>query len=105
MGASRLSDVATWDSRGVLILNPSAELNDDQLAAIASIKEVPGLLGSSLEVTLHNKVSALKDLRRHLAPSPAEARFGLPGSGGSATIVIEGGPTGLEINIHPGAPT
>lgn len=101
VGITKLSDVASWNSSGVLILHPKEVLTDEQLSAIASIEEIPGMFGSALKVKMHNKVAALKDLRKHLSPSPAESRFGaLGGSGGSATIVIEGGPTGLEINIH-----
>lgn len=100
IGASQISDVVTWNDRGELIINPKTELTEQQLAAIASIKEIPGLLGSQLEVKMHDKVAALKDLRRHLSPGLAESRFGDAGSGPrSATIVIMGGPTGLEVGV------
>lgn len=100
VGLSRLSDVVSWNDQGVLYINPKQELTEDQLSAIASIEEEPGMFGSRLRVTMHKKVDALKDLRKHLAPSLAEARFGGTGSGGgAATIIIEGGPTGLEVTV------
>lgn len=108
IGLTKMSDVATWDSDGVLILNPKASLTEDQLAAIAAIEEEPTMFGSRLKVKLHDKLGALKDLRRALSPTLAEARFGAAlgdshhGAGGTATIVIEGGPTGLEVTVKPG---
>jgi phage terminase small subunit len=101
VGLSNLSDVVSWNDQGVLYINPKQELTADQLSAIASIEEEPGMFGSRLRVTMHKKVDALKDLRKHFSPGLAESRFtGGAGSGGGATIIIEGGPTGLEVTVH-----
>lgn len=100
VGLSNLSDVVSWNDQGVLYINPKQELTAEQLSAIASIEEEPGLFGSRLRVTMHKKVEALKDLRKHFSPGLAEGRFPGAGSGGAGTtIIIEGGPTGLEVTV------
>lgn len=107
VGLTRLSDVVTWDDDGAIAIRPKRELTDDELSAIAEIEEIPGMFGTRLRVKMHKKVDALKDLRKYFSPTLAEARFGATGGGasmggGPATIIVEGGPTGLEINIKAG---
>lgn len=99
IGYANLSDVASWDGE-TLWLNPQAELTEQQLSAIAEIEEIPGMYGTRLAIKMHDKKGALVALQKHLSPSPAENRFnGGAGNGGSATIILEGGPTGLEVTV------
>lgn len=99
IGMANLSDVASWDG-DTLFLHPQAVLTPEQLSAIAEIEEIPGMYGSRLAIKMHDKKGALIALQSHLSPSPAERRFGAGGAnGGSATIILEGGPTGLEVTV------
>lgn len=58
-------DVMTWGPQGV-ILKDSAELTDEQAAAIAGVSENITQNGSSLKLKRHDKVKALELLGRHL---------------------------------------
>lgn len=99
IGFANLSDVASWDGE-TLWLEAAADLTDEQLSAIAEIEEIPGMYGTRLAIKMHDKKGALALLQKHLSPSPAENRFnGGAGNGGSATIILEGGPTGLEVTV------
>lgn len=99
IGYANLSDVAEWDG-DTLWLHPQAVLSEEQLSAIAEIEEIPGLYGTRLAIKMHDKKGALVALQKHLSPSPAENRFnGGAAGGGSATIILEGGPTGLEVTV------
>lgn len=99
IGFANLSDVASWDGE-TLWLESAADLTDEQLSAIAEIEEIPGMYGTRLAIKMHDKKGALALLQKHLSPSPAENRFnGGAAGGGSATIILEGGPTGLEVTV------
>ena len=58
-------DVMEWGPNGV-VLKDSAELTDEQAAAIAGVSENITQNGSSLKLKRHDKVKALELLGRHL---------------------------------------
>jgi Terminase small subunit len=122
-----IGDVMEWsdlESRMV----PKEDLSPEQLAAISQIQvtitEVvqqwskldkegneikPQILHRTENriVRMHPKLEAGAQFLKQLGPTDDEiARrtkgLGLPGSGGVATIVIAGGPTGLEVTVTSG---
>lgn len=63
---SDIRTVAEWDADGVRF-KPSAELTDDQAAAIASVEQVPTPHGVRVKVKLHDKPGSLRMMGDHLA--------------------------------------
>lgn len=67
-----------WGPGGVA-LRDSAELSDDEAAAVAEVSETWSENGGSRKVKLHDKVAALEKLAKHV---------GLYDDKGDTTIVI-----------------
>lgn len=97
---SNLGKVANWTAEETRLI-PKAELTAEAIAAIAEIEatEDPGEWGTKRRqrVKLHPKLPALVELLQRTEPSEAEKRrnMGLTGSG--VQVIIDGGPTGLEV--------
>lgn len=92
-----ISDVMDWDER-TASYKPRASLTAEQLAAIA---EVTFQRGNRLTVKMHDKLRAIEALQKQLSPTPQERRrMGTTGEEGGVTIIVEGGPTGIEVTVR-----
>jgi phage terminase small subunit len=96
---ANLGAVANWTANEVTLI-PKEQLTEAAIATIAEIEatEDPGEFGTKrrVRVKLHPKLPALIALLERLEPSAAERARGLTGSGG-VQLIIDGGPTGLEV--------
>lgn len=90
---ANLDDVAAWGPDGVTP-KPSDTLTPDVIAAVEQVESVPSEHGPRVKVKMHPKKAALDTLLQYLTPSPAEQRAG---SGSGVQVILEGGPTGLEV--------
>lgn len=93
---ARMSDVADWD-RGRIDVKGSAVLPESAIAAISELSSTED--GPRLK--LHPKLPALLALMERLDPSEAEKRRGVGATGSGVTLIIDGGPTGLEVPTGP----
>lgn len=72
VGFARITDYVTFDSDQVSI-KPSAELTDDQVAAISEVSDVSiGPFNRTIKFKLHNKVSALVAVLERVKPGADE---------------------------------
>lgn len=65
IGFTDMRNYSTWGSNGV-ILKQSDELTPEQTAAISEVSETISKNGGSIKFKLHDKVSALEKIGRHL---------------------------------------
>jgi hypothetical protein len=91
--------IAKVHYHGELDFKDLDEMPEEVTAAIAGVSIVPGEFGTKREIRMHPKLDALKTLLEHLAPSKAEKDQNAGGKGGGSMIIIEGGPTGLEVTV------
>lgn len=97
VGFANISDLIKWDADG-LTLRPSSTLPESQLAAVAEVSEISSNGKTRLAVKMHPKLDALCQLLKHFAP--AKMQGGTTAAREEvATIIIEGGPTGLEVAV------
>lgn len=97
VGFANISDLIQWDDNG-LTLRPSSTLPESQLAAVAEISEISSKGKTKLAVKMHPKLEALCQLLKHVAPTTTRGGSTAPREE-VATIIIEGGPTGLEVTV------
>lgn len=77
IAAGEATDVITWDAMGQVQLTPSSQLSDRARRAIKKVKVTPNQYGNSIEVEMHDKLSALRLLAKHrglLEPNSDEHR-------------------------------
>ena len=66
LGGSKITDVLQWDSAGNVYLTATNELPDHVRRAIKKVKVTPNRDGNnSIEVEMHDKISALRLLAKH----------------------------------------
>lgn len=65
VGYASPKDLSEWSDRAVT-LKDSKAISDDDAAAVAEVYEVPTERGNVVRFRLHDKVAALKELRKHL---------------------------------------
>jgi phage terminase small subunit len=94
---TNIEDVVDWGPRGLVVRNRAA-LPHEHKAAIAEISETRGPAGRTIRVKMHPKIEAITQFPKQISPSSHEK--GLADRAGTANIVIEGGPTGLEVTVH-----
>ena len=65
IGAGEATDVIQWDDMGRVTLTPSDQLSDRAKRAVKKVKVTPNQVGNSIEVEMHDKLSALRLLAKH----------------------------------------
>ena len=60
-----ITDVLNWDDLGQVFLTPSEKLSERSRRGIKKVKVTPGQHGNSIEVEMHDKLSALRLLAKH----------------------------------------
>lgn len=65
IGAGEATDVIQWDDMGRVTLTPSDQLSDRAKRAVKKVKVTPNQFGNSIEVEMHDKLSALRLLAKH----------------------------------------
>jgi hypothetical protein len=65
IGAGEATDVIQWDDMGRVTLTPSDQLSDRAKRAVKKVKVTPNQFGNTIEVEMHDKLSALRLLAKH----------------------------------------
>ena len=60
-----ITDVLNWDDLGQVFLTPSEKLSERSRRGIKKVKVTPTEHGNSIEVEMHDKLSALRLLAKH----------------------------------------
>jgi hypothetical protein len=60
-----ITDVLNWDDLGQVFLTPSERLSERSRRGIKKVKVTPTQHGNSIEVEMHDKLSALRLLAKH----------------------------------------
>lgn len=60
-----ITDVLNWDDLGQVFLTPSDKLSERSRRGIKKVKVTPTQHGNSIEVEMHDKLSALRLLAKH----------------------------------------
>lgn len=63
---SSIGDICSWEDSGLVTVKSSDEIPDHALAAISEISRVPTETGMAIKVRMHDKLTALKDVAKHL---------------------------------------
>lgn len=80
--------VMSWGPGGVALI-PSGELSDDDAAMVSEVSESTTKDGGSLRVKLHDKLSAIEKIMRHLGMGANETQPINPGSTGGFRGTLE----------------
>lgn len=100
---SDMARLASWGETSVKLI-PKKDLTNEDTAAIMQIEatELPTEYGTkrAAKLRLHPKLPALQELLERIEPSKAEKRRGMT-TGSGVTLIIDGGPTGLEVPTGP----
>ena len=65
IAAGEATDVISWDAMGQVQLTPSDQLSERAKRSIKKVKVIPNQHGHSIEVEMHDKLSALRLLAKH----------------------------------------
>lgn len=65
IGAGEATDVIQWDDMGRVTLTPSDQLSDRARRSVKKVKVTPNQFGNTIEVEMHDKLSALRLLAKH----------------------------------------
>jgi len=65
IAAGEVTDVLNWDELGQVFLAPSDDLPERARKSIKKVKVTPNQHGNSIEVEMHDKLSALRLLAKH----------------------------------------
>ena len=65
LSSSEITDVLTWDEMGRVHVRASDQLSARARRAIKKVKITPGEEGNTIEVEMHDKLSALRLLAKH----------------------------------------
>jgi len=77
IATGEITDVLSWDMLGRVQVRPSDELSERARRSIKKVKITPNEHGNSIEVEMHDKLSALLLLAKHrvlLEPNSDETR-------------------------------
>lgn len=77
IASGEITDVLSWDEMGRVQVRPSDQLSERAKRAIKKVKIVPNEHGNTIEVEMHDKLSALRLMAKHhglLEPSADERR-------------------------------
>jgi len=103
IGAGEATDVIQWDDMGRVTLTPSDQLSDRARRAVKKVKVTPNQFGNSIEVEMHDKLSALRLLAKHrglLEPNAGDQKpsmIGINITGPTTSIVeIDGDDSGSD---------
>jgi len=108
VGYARLEEFATWDEEGRVHLKQPGEILDESMAALKKIKqrrriETHGkgedkytVETIDLEIELHDKISALRELRKHAGGGADQPGEQLKAGAGVTVVVIQSKPFGFE---------
>jgi hypothetical protein len=98
IAAGEATDVIQWDDMGRVTLTPSDQLSERAKRAVKKVKVTPNQFGNTIEVEMHDKLSALRLLAKHrglLEPNSDNMRpsmIGINITGPKTSIVdVEGG--------------
>ena len=93
IGAGEATDVIQWDDMGRVTLTPSDQLSERARRAVKKVKVTPNQFGNTIEVEMHDKLSALRLLAKHrglLEPNAGDQKpsmIGINITGPTAKIV------------------
>jgi len=65
LSSSEITDVLTWDEMGRVQVRASGQLSARARRAIKKVKITPSEEGNTIEVEMHDKLSALRLLAKH----------------------------------------
>jgi len=65
LASSDITDVMNWNERGAIELKSADDIPINARRAIKKIKVTPTRAGNSIEIEMHDKVSALRMLAKH----------------------------------------
>tara|TARA_R110002126_G_scaffold58126_3_gene153644 strand:- start:111 stop:521 length:411 start_codon:yes stop_codon:yes gene_type:complete len=65
LSSSEITDVLSWDDMGRVQVRASDQLSARARRAIKKVKITPGEEGNTIEVEMHDKLSALRLLAKH----------------------------------------
>jgi len=65
IAAGEATDVIRWDAMGQVQLTPSDQLPERARRSIKKVKVTPNAHGNTIEVEMHDKLSALRLLAKH----------------------------------------
>ncbi len=65
IAAGEATDVIQWDDMGRVTLTPSDQLTERAKRAVKKVKVTPNQFGNTIEVEMHDKLSALRLLAKH----------------------------------------
>lgn len=65
IAAGEATDVIQWDDMGRVTLTPSDQLSERAKRSVKKVKVTPNQFGNTIEVEMHDKLSALRLLAKH----------------------------------------
>ena len=65
IAAGEATDVIQWDDMGRVTLTPSDQLSERAKRSVKKVKVTPNQWGNTIEVEMHDKLSALRLLAKH----------------------------------------
>ena len=98
IAAGEATDVIQWDGMGRVTLTPSDQLSERAKRSVKKVKVTPNQYGNTIEVEMHDKLSALRLLAKHrglLEPNAGDQKPSMIG------INITG-PTGKIVDVDDG---
>jgi hypothetical protein len=93
IAAGEATDVIQWDGMGRVTLTPSDQLSERAKRSVKKVKVTPNQYGNTIEVEMHDKLSALRLLAKHrglLEPNAGDQKpsmIGINITGPTAKIV------------------
>ena len=93
IAAGEATDVIQWDDMGRVTLTPSDQLSECAKRSVKKVKVTPNQFGNTIEVEMHDKLSALRLLAKHrglLEPNAGDQKpsmIGINITGPTAKIV------------------
>lgn len=93
IAAGEATDVIQWDGMGRVTLTPSDQLSERAKRSVKKVKVTPNQFGNTIEVEMHDKLSALRLLAKHrglLEPNAGDQKpsmIGINITGPTAKIV------------------
>jgi hypothetical protein len=93
IAAGEATDVIQWDGMGRVTLTPSDQLPERARRSVKKVKVTPNQYGNTIEVEMHDKLSALRLLAKHrglLEPNAGDQKpsmIGINITGPTAKIV------------------
>ena len=89
VGFANMSDFASWNGSEVS-LKSSEELEDINIAAVSEVSSTSTTTGTNVKIKLHNKLSALESLGKHLGIFEKDNSQKKPDQPDNITVVIKG---------------